>query len=444
MTQTAGSAGGSAPDAPRGALGQLFQRLGGGAPASRVPETPVEAMRPEGPLLWLHACNTKLDMRALSVLIRRVAEDGPRPHVLLTGQAGTVPRDEPRLSAVLPPPDTPQDAAAFLDRWRPDAAIWSGAPDRPHLLDATARRGTPLILANATGQSARGGRAGRRDRQMLQRFHRVLARDGAAGAALARLGVAAPRLEVAGVLREAAIALPCDEDERAQFAALLKARPVWFAARVPPAELDRVVNAHVGAARMAHRLLLILQPADPNCGPALAQTLRKGGCRVALRSDGDLPGEETSIYIADRACDDDASGRESFAERGFAAEGFAEEGFAEEGLWFRLAPVTLLGGTLRGPGPAFDVNLPAALGSAVVAGPRSGGRWGAVLHRFVAEGAARRIGHPDALANAVSDLLAPDKAAALAHNAWALASDGAETTDRLAELICDALDGVAI
>ena len=90
------------------------------------------------------------------------------------------------------------------------------------------------------------------------------------------------------------------------------------------------------------------------------------------------------------------------------------------------------------------MNLPAALGSAVVAGPRSGGRWGAVLHRFVAEGAARRIGHPDALANAVSDLLAPDKAAALAHNAWALASDGAETTDRLAELICDALDGVAI
>jgi 3-deoxy-D-manno-octulosonic-acid transferase len=392
----------------------------------------------------VHACNTKIDMRALSVLIRRVAEDGPRPHVLLTGQAGAVPRDEPRLSAVLPPAEIPQDIGAFLARWRPDAAVWSGAPDRPQLLEAAARSSMPLILANATGQSARGGRVGRRDRQMLHRFHRVLARDGAAGAALSRLGVAGSRLEVAGILREAAIALPCDEDERAQFAALLKARPVWFAARVPAGELGQVVNAHVGAARMAHRLLLILQPGDLDCGPALAATLRKGGCRVALRSDGDLPGEETSIYIADRMADDDGSSRDSFAETGFAAEGFAEEGFADEGLWFRLAPVTLLGGTLRGPGPVFDVNLPAALGSAVVAGPRTGGRWGAVLHRFAAEGAARRIGHPDALANAVSDLLAPDKAAALAHNAWALASDGAETTDRLAELICDALDGVAI
>jgi len=40
----------------------------------------------------------------------------------------------------------------------------------------------------------------------------------------------------------------------------------------------------------------------------------------------------------------------------------------------------------------------------------------------------------------VADLIAPDKAALLAHNAWVASSGGAEVTERVARIILSCLD----
>ena len=58
-------------------------------------------------------------------------------------------------------------------------------------------------------------------------------------------------------------------------------------------------------------------------------------------------------------------------------------------------------------------------------------------------GAARAtlpVSSPAELAEGLSDLLAPDRAARLAHAAWAVASDGTDVTDRVVALIGRMMD----
>src|SRR5690606_34411413 len=115
-------------------------------------------------------------------------------------------------------------------------------------------------------------------------------------------------------------------------------RPVWLAAEVPVDELPDVIAAHRQASRTAHRLLLILAPARAEDMEDMAKALREAGFRTALRWDGEEPDEEVEVYLAG--------------------------GPAEIGLWFRLASITYLGGTLTGGATRHPFEA-AALGTAI-------------------------------------------------------------------------------
>jgi len=178
-----------------------------------------------------------------------------------------------------------------------------------------------------------------------------------------------------------------------------------------------VIAAHRAALRLAHRLLLIVVPQDPARVAPLAEKMEKEeGWTVALRAEEQEPDPETEVYIADSA--------------------------NEFGLWYRLAPITFLGGSLAGTGCARDPLEPAALGSAILYGPRPG-LYGATFGRLGAARAARAVGSPNDLAEALGDLLSPDRAARLAQAAWTVASDGAEVTERVIVMIRRILDGEA-
>jgi 3-deoxy-D-manno-octulosonic-acid transferase len=51
------------------------------------------------------------------------------------------------------------------------------------------------------------------------------------------------------------------------------------------------------------------------------------------------------------------------------------------------------------------------------------------------------VGSANDLAEALGDLLSPDRAARLAQAAWAVASDGAEVTEKVLALIRRIMDG---
>jgi 3-deoxy-D-manno-octulosonic-acid transferase len=387
-------------------LYNLGQRREPGEGASRPP-------RPAGRLIWLHAPGEGLvsPMRALA---RRLVEEDGLP-VLLTAPVET----EPLPGVVLQPPpvDSPVDARAFLDHWRPEIALFAGGQLRPAVMHEAGERQIPMLLVNAKAPAFLRERDGWYPglmRSALVRFRAILAVDEAAARAFRKGGAALSAVAVTGRMEEEGVVLPGLEAERASLARLLAARPVWFAAGVTEAEEEAVLQAHRKALQHSHRLLLILISKDPARAALLAARFEAEGWAVAQRAQDEEPEPEIEVFIADNP--------------------------AEYGLWYRLAPVTFLGGSLFGKGPTRNPMEPAALGSAILHGPRTGTA-GPVFVRLGAARATRAVASASDLGDALGDLLAPDRAARLAQAAWGVVSEGAEVTEGVLTRIRAIMDG---
>ncbi|MCC6303915.1 MAG: 3-deoxy-D-manno-octulosonic acid transferase [Rhodobacteraceae bacterium] len=398
--------------------------------------------RPPGPLLWV-AAGGEASLRAAPALGRELARLRPDLTLLVTasgkGAEGAAPATgaaEPtaaaggaagpagaagRMILRLPAPaDRLAAARAFLQHWRPDVAVLSEGDLPPALIHAAHARGLPLFLVNgrvpfmpANGwRSAPGLMA-----SVLGRFRAILMTDARGLRYARRAGAPEAAVEVAGWLDEAAAPPAVTEAERAALAGLVGSRPLWLAAGIPEAEEEAVLAAHRTALRTLHRLLLILVPADPARGPAVAgraAALFEG--RVALRSADGYPAELDAVYVAD-------------------TEG-------EFGLWLRLAPMAFIGGTLAGDGPTLSPAAAALLGSAILHGGAGGAEAG-LLGRLDAAGGAEAVADARDLAAAIAALGAPDRAAARALAAWGVVTAGAEVTARVARLIAAALPAPA-
>lgn len=358
-----------------------------------APEGAAWPPRPAGQLVWLHAPRAEAAQGLVHLGNVLAAEDGLA--TLLTGPGN-----------LAPPGDQPAEVKAFLDHWQPDLIVLSDGEVRPALLfEAEARRIPALLVDGREPYLARG-----RDgwfpgllRGAVQSLRHVCALDDTAARAYRKAGAA--QVETTGRMEELSAVLPCHEGERAALAETLSARPVWLAAAVPQAEEPAIIAAHRAALRLSHRLLLILVPDNCTRAEALADELEaQEGWIVARRDRDDEIDAETSVYIPDSD--------------------------QEYGLWYRLAPVTYLGGSLAGTGAQRNPIEAAALGSALLHGPRPG-VYGAIIGRLGAARGARAVGSASDLAEALGDLLAPDRAALMAQAAWAVASDGADVTDKV-------------
>ncbi|MCF8512268.1 MAG: 3-deoxy-D-manno-octulosonic acid transferase [Rhodobacteraceae bacterium] len=352
--------------------------------------------RPAGRLVWLHAPRVEVVQGLLHLAAKLAQEDGVQ--TVLTG---------PRETGHLPPPaDQPDEAKAFLDHWRPDAIVLADGEIRTALLFEAEARGIPVMVVEGREPYLARGRDGWFPgllRGAVQTVRHVLALDETAGRAYRRAGAA--QVEVVGRMEHLSAALSCNEGERAVLAEILKARPVWLATAVPEAEEAAVIAAHRAALRLSHRLLLILVPENQARTEELARRIEEGeGWVVARRAVDEEPDPETAVYLPDSA--------------------------EEYGLWYRLAPVAFVGGSLYGAGALRDPLEAAALGSAIIHGPRPG-PYGPIFGRLGAARAARAVSSADDLGEALSDLLAPDRAALAAQSAWAVASDGADVTEKV-------------
>ncbi|MEM1065028.1 MAG: glycosyltransferase N-terminal domain-containing protein [Pseudomonadota bacterium] len=372
-------------------------------------------IRPDGPLIWVHAAPGSR-LPALVQLIARLTASGDRHVLLTTSLPDQVPGQLPDgVIWRLRPVDTPAVISRFLEFWRPAAAVFEGSELWPSAIEGCHAAGVPLLMidAHVPREARRRWRwAPFAARRLLSRFSHLLTGSEADAEALQVLGADPGRIETLGFLEESTPALPCNETERDELATLLSARPVWLAAGACSDEIAMIESAHRQAARQSHRLLMICVPNLLERGPALRDRFNRLGWGVALRSAGEEPEEETQIYIAD-------------------TEG-------EMGLWYRLAPITFIGNTLAEPGGGHDPYEPAALGSAVVHGPRVQ-RHEAIFSRMGLAGAARRVSTAAALGETVAELMAPDKAAEMAHRAWEISSQGAEVSDRAMALIEEAM-----
>jgi len=375
--------------------------------------------RPKGPLIWFHL-SSDAEAEAVLELIRRMRDERDEVNFLLTtshivSQGWLNDRMSPGVILQRAPADHPQFVQGFLDHWDPDVGVFTEAELRAALIALASERGVPLLFvdANLHGRERSGWRwMPGLARDILRRFERILVADEDTTRWLRRMGAQAWKMEEIGMLEEGTVALSCDEDERDRIAALLATRPVWLAAFADEKEVDMVTQAHRAAMRRSHRLLLILVPANRAEGPAVLNQLESEGWHVACRSQDQDPDENVQILIGDLV--------------------------GEMGLWYRLAPVSFMG-TSIGQGGGRNPFEPAALGSAILHGPNVGA-YSASYKRLDEAGATRLVPNAKALGDAVEELLAPDRAAVMAQAAWIVCSSGAEVTDRVKDLLFDAVD----
>lgn len=374
---------------------------------------PRRPERPAGRLVWMHAPNVDAAATLVSLARRITDEDGVT--VLMTGPhpAGQ------RLGIVgdNPPADTVADARAFLDHWRPEIAVFAEGELRPALMHEADARGIPLVIVDGRAPYLLRDREGWYPglmRSLLGLFSHVATVDETAARAFRKNGAPVASVRVTGRMEEESAVLPCLEAERAALAKVFSARPVWFVASLPEAEESAVIEAHREALKLAHRLLLIVAPQDSARGDALARRMEdQEGWQVARRSEDEEPAPESEVYLVDAA---------------------------EYGLWYRLAPITFIGGSLTGTGALRSPLEAAAFGSAILHGPRAGAH-GATFDRLGAARATRAVATSRDLAEALGDLLSPDRAARLAQAAWTVASDGAEVTEQIHALLRRMMDG---
>jgi 3-deoxy-D-manno-octulosonic-acid transferase len=368
--------------------------------------------RPKGRLVWGHAPSAAAARGLLQLANRLIDEDGVSLVI-------TCPDDLPLIDGVIhqaPPGDTPASARAFFDHWKPELAIFTGGELRPASISEGRARGLPFLMADVRKPSLPKDREGWFPgliKGALAEFSFIGALDDSAARELRRAGAPPEILFTTGRLEEPSAAHPCNEGERSAFAQSFASRPVWFAASLPEAEEDAVFTAHRVALGQTHRLLLIVVPENPDRIAALSARAESEGWATAQRALEQEPAPDTEVFLVDQP--------------------------SEIGLWYRLAPITFLGGSLSGTGALRDPMEAAALGSAIIHGPRAGS-FGPTLGRLGAARAARAVSSSRDLSEALGDLLSPDRAARLAQSAWSVASEGVEVTDALLDRIRRLLD----
>jgi 3-deoxy-D-manno-octulosonic-acid transferase len=302
------------------------------------------AARHDGPLVWLHAVGLG-EVLALRGLIAALADRAPELQFLVTSTTRASAQVfcenlPPRTTHQFLPLDAPRYLQRFLDHWRPALSVWAEQDLWPGAIAATSARGVPLALVNArmNGDAfARRRRHRRLFSAMLARFALIAAQDDLTAGHLQALGATGVR--VTGSLKSAAPPLAADplalEAVRVAFAGR---RAVLLASSHPEDEAATLA----ALAALDAKPLLLIAPRDPPRGAEIAARAAALGLTSSLRSRGQGP--DAQVWIVDT--------------------------YGEMGLWFRLCPVTVIGGTF-GPTEGHNPWEAAALGSAILHGPRT-------------------------------------------------------------------------
>jgi 3-deoxy-D-manno-octulosonic-acid transferase len=233
--------------------------------------------------------------------------------------------------------------ARFLKHWKPDLGLIAESELWPNMLLEADKRDIPIVLINA--------RISERSFNRWQRFPRVakailnlidlcLAQSDEDARRLTQMG--APRVTLTGNLKFDVPPPPADATRVAALEGLIAGRPVWIAASTHPGEEDIIIAAHERLISHHPGLLTLIAPRHPQRGAEIEQMAQERGIVTGRRSQRALPTEDVSLYVIDT--------------------------IGELGLFFRVAPLAFMGGSLIEHGGQNPIE-PAKLGAAILHGP---------------------------------------------------------------------------
>jgi 3-deoxy-D-manno-octulosonic-acid transferase len=302
-------------------------------------------VRPHGPLVWIHGASVG-EVLAAAGLIEKLRALNLR--ILLT--SGTVTsadivakRFPPNVIHQYVPYDSPRYVARFLDHWQPSLALFIESDLWPNLILESAARRVPMVLINGRMSHRsfpRWRRMSATIEALLGRFDVCLAQSDVDAERFAALG--SRNVVTTGNLKLDVPAPPADNARLERLMAVTRGRPVIVAASTHAGEEEILLETHRELAGYFAGLLTVIVPRHPNRGEAIAGMIAASGLHVSLRSHEDLPTATTDIYVADT--------------------------MGELGLFYRLAPIVFMGGSLVEHGGQNPIEA-IKLGAAIVHGP---------------------------------------------------------------------------
>jgi 3-deoxy-D-manno-octulosonic-acid transferase len=337
-------------------------------------------VRPHGPLVWIHGASVG-EVLAAAGLIEKLRALNIR--ILLTSgtvtSAAIVAKRFPAdIIHQYVPYDSPRYVARFLDHWRPSLALFIESDLWPNLILSSAARRLPMVLIN-----------GRMSHRSFPRWRRVTATISALlgrfDVCLAQSDVDAERFSALGSrnvvttgnLKLDVPAPPADAAKLERLMSVTRGRPIIVAASTHPGEEELLLAAHRALAGFFPSLLSVIVPRHAHRGEAIARTISASGLQVRLRSREELPTAATDIYLADT--------------------------MGELGLFYRLAPIVFMGGSLVEHGGQNPIEA-IKLGASIVHGPHVF-NFADVYEALDEAGGARRADTQEALVKQLGQLL---------------------------------------
>ncbi|MEQ8707499.1 MAG: 3-deoxy-D-manno-octulosonic acid transferase [Rhodospirillales bacterium] len=374
--------------------------------------------RPDGRLIWAHAASVGESLSLLP-LIERMTERWPDLRFLVT--TGTV-TSAALMTERLPasafhqfiPLDRPAWVARFLDHWKPDLAIWAESELWPNMLMEMRKRSIPSILVNGrlSERSAKRWRlAPSLSKALLGGFDICLAQSLEERQRFAALG--ARNAKALGNLKFAAPPLPVREFDLALLRKSIGERPVWIAASTHPTEEATIAAAHQSLKDKHPGLLTIIVPRHNTRGPEITDELVKLGLSVCRRSVNETLHPATDIYLADT--------------------------MGELGLFYRIAPIVFVGGSLIRHGGQNPLE-PARFGCAILHGPNMF-NFSEIMGDFTSYDASIEVSDAESLTLAVDQLLSqPDSRTRIGESARQRSLAQADVLDNVTNEVARFLD----
>ncbi|MDP2229184.1 MAG: lipid IV(A) 3-deoxy-D-manno-octulosonic acid transferase [Moraxellaceae bacterium] len=336
--------------------------------------------------LWVHAVSVG-ETLAAAPLVAAWQQAHPGEPVFLSTMT---PTGSARVRAIwgdsvghaYAPYDLPWAWALFLRRVRPVALVIMETELWPNMIAAVHARGIPVLLANArlSERSARGyARAGWLARPMLAQLTQIAAQDEATADRFRALGVAPARVTVTGSLKFD-FSAPADLPARAEVLRhkwALDNRPVLVAASTHEGEDESLLTALSQLRETFPSLLLVLVPRHPERFEAVARQITDAGFALVRRSTDEPVSAGTAVFLGDS--------------------------MGELLLWYALADVAFVGGSLRPPLGGHNMLEPIALGVPTLSGPHVT-NFQAIADELVAAGALQLV-PADAIADTVRVVL---------------------------------------
>ena len=301
-------------------------------------------VRPKGKLVWIHGASVGESLSVIP-LINQLVKNKNITVMVTTGTVTSAQLMQKRLPKgafhQYVPIDYPIYVKRFIHHFHPDVALFVESDFWPNMLLEVYERKIPLVLLNGR-VSDRSFRRWQKAKWFIKPLLRLFALClGQTQEDARRLGIlGASNTGCVGNLKFSATPMPIDEKELKSMKKSIGKRLVWIAGSTHENEENQIADVHRLLQMEYPDLLTIIVPRHPNRAEEIEKILLQKGLTVHRRSRQE--DVNADIYLGDT--------------------------IGEMGLFYRLAPIVFVGGSLI-PFGGQNMLEPMRVGACTIVGP---------------------------------------------------------------------------